>query len=144
MPKTKLDIDILMIKQCVKIEFFFFNSKRYNSIKNQTNLDIIVINLYIKFQFNMYNHSEIEQKLLVDWPTDIQTAPKQLACPSSKGGGHKKSYNKLAILLWYNLLKPLYIIYALEINKYHSQISWWKSPAFPHITWNVWFFFQCR
>jgi hypothetical protein len=69
----------------------FSKSKSYNSGKNgsivpktELDLDILTINLYTKFHFNMCNQcKENEQKLLVD---DRQTAAKQYALPSLKGG----------------------------------------------------------
>jgi hypothetical protein len=72
----------------------FSKSKGHNSVQNgsivpktELDLDILTINLYIKFHFNMCNQcEENERKLLMDRPTDRQTAAKQYALPSSKGG----------------------------------------------------------
>jgi hypothetical protein len=58
----------------------FSKSMGHNSIKNgsivpktELDLDILMINLYTKFHFNMCNQCEQnEQKLLVDRPTDRQ------------------------------------------------------------------------
>lgn len=56
-------------------------------------LDIIMINLYSNFHFNMFICEENEQKQLVDRPTDIptdrQTDSSQTICPSLFEGGHK-------------------------------------------------------
>jgi hypothetical protein len=76
----------------------FSKSKGHNSVQNgsivpkiELDLDIFTINLYTKFHFNMCNQcEENERKLLMDRltdrHTDRQTAAKQYALPSSKGG----------------------------------------------------------
>jgi hypothetical protein len=60
--------------------------KLLDRTQNKLDLDILMINLYTKFHFNMCNQcKENERKLLVDPQTDRQTAAKQHALPSSKG-----------------------------------------------------------
>jgi hypothetical protein len=71
----------------------FSKSKGHNSGKNgsivpktELDLDILKINLYTKFHFNMCNKcEENERKLLVDRPTDSSKA----ICPPFFEGGHK-------------------------------------------------------
>jgi hypothetical protein len=89
-PKTKLELDILTINLCIKFHFNmciqcpknerkivnywnFSKSKGHNSGKNGSiipkiilDLDILTINLYTKFHFNMSNQcKEIERKLQI-------------------------------------------------------------------------------
>ena len=72
----------------------FSKSKGHNSVKNgsiipkiELDLDILTINPCIKFHYNMCIQCEDnERKLLMDRPTDWQTAAKQYALPSSKEG----------------------------------------------------------
>jgi hypothetical protein len=71
----------------------FSKSKGHNSGKNvsivpkiELDLDILTINLYIKFHFNMSNQcEENEWKLLMDRPTDSSKA----ICPPFFEGGIK-------------------------------------------------------
>lgn len=85
--------------------------------KIKLDLDIIMINLYTKFHFNLCNLcEENERQLLVNRPTDQQTErptdrhtiPKQYALRSSKGGIIKLACS----LYWY----PILYLYKLSKN----------------------------
>jgi hypothetical protein len=104
-PKTDLDLDILLINPYTKFYISMCNlckeannwncskSKGHKSVKNcsivlktELSIDILMINLYIKFHFNMCNQcEENERKLLVDRPTVRPTAAKQYDPPSLNG-----------------------------------------------------------
>jgi hypothetical protein len=80
----------------------FSKSKGHNSGKNgsivpktELDLDILTINLYTKFHFNICNQcKENERKLLVDRPTD---SSKAICPPSSEWGMNiKASYLTIA------------------------------------------------
>ena len=76
----------------------FSKSKGHNSFKNgsivpkrELDLDILMINPHTKFHFNMcIQCKENERKQMMD----RQTAAKQYALPSLKGGGHKYHNNQ--------------------------------------------------
>jgi hypothetical protein len=83
----------------------FSKSKGHNSVKNgsivpktELGLDILIINLYIKFHLNMCNHCiENERKLMMDRQTNRPTDSGKTMCPPFFEGGIKITSRSLQV-----------------------------------------------